>query len=459
MKPGIRVLFVACLLLLSSHGCSSLPNVRDLIEWPEGRRPPTIVTADRKLTPEESRAVVARLEAEVRPTDILKKHLAREEKASRSPLVAGNKVALLPDGPSAYAKMLKAISNARDHINLETYIFEDDQVGQRFAELLIQKRAEGVQVNLIYDSIGVRGTSRDFFDRLRQSGILTLEYNPITTFDLRRLNQRNHRKILVVDGVVAFIGGVNISRVYSTSPFGKSRAVRSARHNNWRDSHIQIEGPSVAAFQQFFLDDWIQGNGAPLPARKYFPVLKERGKELVRPVNSTPRNHSYTVYEVFVSALSHAERYIHLTQAYFVPDAEILEALKAAVRRGVEVTMIVPSFGDSGPVFHAGRSHYSDLLRAGVKIYERKDAFLHAKTAVIDGVWSTVGSANLDWRSFLHNDEVNAVILGEDFAEQLERVFKKDLEASERVALEEWEDRSYSTRFKEWASRLIEYWL
>jgi cardiolipin synthase len=265
------------LLLSTTAACSSLPNVRDQIVWP-GDRPPTIVATERTLNPAESHEIVARLASQVGPTDVLKKHLAREELVTGNPLVAGNRVTLLADGPSAYAAMMKAIQAARDHINLETYIFEDDEVGQRFADLLIKKAAQGVQVNLLYDAIGAIDTSPEFFERLRRRGILTLEFNPVTTFDLRRLNQRNHRKILVVDGLVAFIGGVNISRVYSKSPFGKSGGRDRGRHNNWRDSHIQIECPSVADFQRFFMDDWIQGNGVALPPVKYFPDTKERGK-------------------------------------------------------------------------------------------------------------------------------------------------------------------------------------
>jgi cardiolipin synthase len=457
MQFTAAVHLAALFLLLNMASCSSLPNVRDRIEWPDDRRPPTIVRAERHLSPLESQATVARLGQHA---DILEKHLLREEMVTGQPLVAGNAVRLFADGPSAYEAMTSAIQNATDHINFETYIFEDDQVGQRFAELLIQKADQGVQVNLMYDAVGAIGTSPEFFERLRRHGVLTLEFNPIKTLDLRRLNQRNHRKILVVDGLVAFIGGVNISRVYSKSPFAKSRGrERGGLENNWRDSHIQIEGPSVTDFQRFFMEDWNQGKGADLPMRRYFPVPQERGKELIRAISSTPRNHSYAVYEVLVSALSHAERYIHLTQAYFVPDSEILAALTTAALRGVEVTLILPSFSDSGPVFHAGRSHYRSLLRAGVKIYERKGAFLHAKTVVIDGVWSTVGSANLDWRSFMHNDEVNAVILGGDFAGQLEVVFRKDLELSEQILPEEWEQRALSTRFKEWAARWIEYLL
>jgi cardiolipin synthase len=461
LKPMVLLLRALITLSLAlSVGCSDLPNVRNLLERSGRSVPPTIITAAGKLSSHESRAVLARLEQEAGSTDILDQHLAREELVTGSPLIAGNRIKLLPDGPSAYAAMTTAIQGAKDHVNLETYIFEDDLVGQRFAELLIAKQQQGVQVNIIYDGMGGLSTASEFFDRLRQHGIMILEYNPLTPFDLKRLSQRNHRKILVVDGKTAFVGGVNISRVYSKSPFAKSATRKDANsHDNWRDSHIQIEGPSVAAFQQFFLDDWNTGNGSRLAPKNYFPPAKEKGKLLVRPISSSPRNHSYAAYEMFVSALTHAQRYIHLTQAYFVPDQAILEALKSAARRGVQVTIILPSFGDSGPVFHAGRSHYSDLLRTGVRVYERQQAFLHAKTAVIDGVWSTVGSANLDWRSFIHNDEVNAVILGRDFADQLNAVFQQDLKASRKVTMEEWDKRPLVFRVEEWVSRLFEYWL
>lgn len=377
--------------------------------------------------------------------------------------MVGNAVRLFSDGPSTYTAMFQAIERARDHINLETYIFEDDTVGRRLAELLIQKEKEGVQVNIIYDSFGSLETSDAFFERLRDGGLKVVEFNPVNPLDVKRrwmVNQRDHRKILVVDGTIAFTGGVNISRVYSRSPFRSSRPKSpEAAKTLWRDTHVQIEGPVVAEFQRTFLKAWTQQKGPPLPEQQYFPPLKPAGKLIVRAINSSPADDMATIYRVFVSAISHAEQSIHLTVAYFAPDGQMLKALTDAAARGVDVTLLLPGVTDSGLVVRAGQSHYKRLLQAGVKLYELQGALLHSKTAVIDGVWSTVGSANLDWRSFLHNEEVNAVILGDEFAAQMGALFQQDLAASRRITLKEWETRPFIHRVKETIGRILEYWL
>ncbi len=407
--------------------------------------------------------MITRLEWEIGPVDILHKHLAELESITGSPLVGGNTVRLLNDGPSTYAAMFEAIEDAKDHINLETYIFEDDEVGRRLAELLIKKQRESVQVNIIYDSVGCLETSDAFFEHLRDSGVKIVQFNPINPLAVKRrwmVTKRDHRKILVVDGSVAFTGGVNISRVYSRSPF-RSRRPKSPEGAKklWRDSHVRIEGPVVAEFQRIFLEAWAQQNGPPLPKRKYFPVLENAGNVVVQAINSSPALDLVTIDKVFLSAITHAERSIHLTVAYFAPDGRMIKALMDAAARGVDVTLLLPSVSDIGLVIYAGRSHYGELLRAGVKIYERQDALLHAKTAVIDGVWSTVGSANLDWRSFLHNEEVNAVILGDAFAAEMEALFQKDLAASRRVTPDAWNARPFIQRVKEATGRLMKYWL
>ncbi len=458
-----RRLIASFVCLMMTVGCASLPNVEDLLNNAARSRRPTVVDAEGQLSAGATKKVLAGLEREVGPADILRKHLAESEAITGSPLVVGNTVRLFSDGPSTYTAMFQAIERARDHINLETYIFEDDTVGRRLAELLIQKEKEGVQVNIIYDSFGSLDTSDAFFERLRDGGLKVVEFNPVNPLDVKRrwmVNQRDHRKILIVDGTIAFTGGVNISRVYSRSPFRSSRPKSSeAAKKLWRDTHVQIEGPVVAEFQRMFLKAWAQQKAPPLPEQKYFPALKPTGKLIVRAINSSPADDMATIYKVFVSAISNAEQSIHLTVAYFAPDGQMLKALTDAAARGVDVALLLPSVTDSGLVVRAGHSHYRKLLEAGVKIYELQGALLHSKTAVIDGVWSTVGSANLDWRSFLHNEEVNAVILGDEFAAQMEALFQQDLAASRRVTLKEWKTRPFIHRVKETIGRILEYWL
>jgi cardiolipin synthase len=369
---------------------------------------------------------------------------------------------LLQDGPATYQAMLAAIGKARDHINLETYIVEDDEVGRQFADLLLQKQAQGVQVNLIYDSVGSIRTPKSFFDRLTEGGVKVLEFNPVNPLTAKKgwqINNRDHRKVLVIDGQTAFVGGINISSVYSSGSSPSRSRPSSVKGTGWRDTHLQIEGPVVDEFQKLFMATWTAQRGAPLAAKNYFPALTVKGRDLVRAIGSAPDNPHSLIYLTLVSAISYAEKQVYLTNAYFVPDPQLLKTLIDAAQRGVDVKLILPSVSDSGLVFHAGRSHYSELLAAGVKIYERGGSVLHSKTVLIDGVWSSIGSTNLDWRSFLHNDEINAVVLGREFAQQMQAIFAQDLAASTAIDVEQWEHRPLRFRLREWGARLGEYWL
>ncbi len=375
-----------------------------------------------------------RLKRSVAPTDLLDRQTAVMESVSQSPLTKGNKVTLLVDGPATYAAMFKAIENARVNINLESYIFEDDATGRKFADLLLQKQAAGVQVNLIYDSIGSSNTTAAFFQRLRDGGIQVVEFNqinPLKAHGKWGLIQRDHRKILITDGKLAIVGGVNISQVYSSGVSRKKVAVKPALP--WRDTDVQIEGPGVAEFQKLFLDTWVNQKGPELAGPSYFPHLEEKGTALVRAVGSTPGETNRLTFVAYVSAITFAEHSVHLTNAYFIPDDQILKAFTDAARRGVDVKLILPSTTDSRLALDAQQYNYSRLLKGGVKVYERRKALLHAKTAVIDGVWSTVGSTNMDDWSFVSNDEVNAVILSREVAVEMEEMFAKDLAASDEI--------------------------
>ena len=455
------------LLLLSAAlvGCSSLPTVRPDMT-PVDRTGVKFQAANgRILSPERSRSLVAAL-ATGDQADSLARHLALEQAVSDTPLTVGNRVQLLQDGPSTYAAMFRAIAAARDHINMETYILEEDEVGERFAAALIKKQAEGVQVNLIHDSVGTLGTSKAFFKRLSDAGVQVLEFNPVNPLAARAgwdVNQRDHRKLLVVDGNLAVMGGINISGVYSSSGSGRlGSGPPSGGGKNalpWRDTDLLIEGPVVGTFQRLFIDTWESQKGPPLAPRNYFPTLEPVGKEVVRAIGSKPDDPSSPIYVTLISAFNSADTEILLTNAYFVPDPQLIESLVRAVARGVDVQVIVPSVTDSALVFHAGRAHYEPLLRAGVKLYERRGALLHAKTAMVDGVWSTVGSTNLDWRSFLHNQELTAVILGPEFGAKMRVAFERDRAESDLITLEAWQKRPVTTRAKEFLARLWEYWL
>jgi cardiolipin synthase A/B len=354
-------------------------------------------------------------------------------------------------------------------------------------KLLADKQRAGVQVNLIYDSVGSINTPSDFFDELKSAGASVLEFNPVNPLTAKKgweINQRDHRKLLIVDGKTAFLGGVNISSVYSSGSSGRRKAAKPDDKNGekkipWRDTHVQIDGPVVASFQRMFLSTWEKQKGEPLKEKVYFPALKVEGAEVIRAIASSsddlPKRDAIAssasekseasneavapIYTTLLSAIANAETSVFLTNAYFVPDAQLINALKQAVARRVKVKIILPGHTDSALVFHAGRSYYTSMLEGGIEIYERSDKLLHSKTVLIDGVWSSVGSSNLDWRSFLHNDEVVAIVLGTEFGNQMLKMFEKDLAASQKITLDEWRSRPFLLRVKESAARVWAYWL
>jgi cardiolipin synthase len=454
-------LLVALAVFTAAAGCASLPNAPEVIgAVPTDHGPPRIVSSGGLLSPARSSALMERLKHSLKPTDLLERQTAVIEAVSGSPLIKGNMVELLVDGPATYAAMFKAIGNARYNINMETFIFDADETGQKLADLLIRKCREGVRVNIIYDSVGSLNTPASFFQGLRDNGINVVEFNPVNplkTHGKLPVTMRDHRKILVVDGMIAITGGVNISGVYSSRFSGAERENESLIP--WRDTDVQIEGPAVAEFQKIFLRAWIWQRGTLLTGSNYFPVLKAMGDDFVQVVSSRPGELGRTTFIMYVSAVISAERTIHLTASYFVPDSQMVDALVDAARRGVDVKIILPKTSDSTLALYAGHYYYDELLESGVKLYERRDTVLHAKTAVIDGVWSTVGSTNLDFWSFSENFEVNAVILGGAFADEMEKMFVDDLAESDQITEEKWDDRPLFSRVREWFAHLFAHML
>jgi cardiolipin synthase A/B len=446
----------AALWILMAAGCATLPDAR-LMDQRYAVQAAQFQNAQGALSAKRSAAIMAGLKRTSGDLDILDKQIAREQEIVGSALVVGNQVRLLQDGPATYEAMFAAMRAAKDHINIESYIIEDGSIGQQFAEVLLERQAQGVQVNLIYDSVGAFGTARAYFDRLVQAGIQVLEFNPVNPLLATKAwapNNRDHRKLLVVDGRTAFLGGINISNVYSSGSALRTSAGPPDPGSGWRDTDVQIDGPAVGEFQKLFLQTWEKQKGKPLAEKIYFPPIAPQGSEIVRAIGSTPDDPYSQIYLTLLSAIGNAENQVYITNAYFVPDPQLIGALLAAVARGVDVRLILPGESDSAAVFYAGRSYYTQLLEGGVKIYERKGALLHIKTALIDGVWSCVGSSNLDWRSALDNDEVNAVILGREFGRRMQAVFAGDLAASAPIALESWQRRSLGLRLKELTARV-----
>jgi cardiolipin synthase len=440
--------------------CKTLPAVEQLP--PPAKASPTVATPNGKLPPQRAAQLVARRWANAAPD--LKPLALLEEQATGVPLIAGNKVTLLFDGPATMRDMMAAARAAKHTINLETYIFDQDPVGLRFADLLIEKQQQGVTVNVMYDSVGTLGVPQAFFDRMQAAGIHLLAFNPVNPaarLGHWDLNNRDHRKLMVVDGKIAFTGGINISETYANSSFFRSKKKPNAadgKRVGWRDTHIRIEGPAVATLQWAFINNWVHQAAGELPKANYFPPLKPAGTNLVRVLATVP-DHAYQIYKSLQVAINEAKKSIHITSAYFVPDQQTVDALCAAARRGVDVKLVLPGVSDHGLVFHAGRAFYEQLLEAGVRIYQLQVAILHAKTAVIDGAWSTIGSANIDYRSFLHNYELNVVVIDPAFGRDMESAFNEDLRDSKEVTLEQWHHRPLSDRIKEWAARLGQYWL
>jgi cardiolipin synthase len=456
----------ALLLPLLLAACASVPDLDRQMLRTE-RTPVRLEGARGVLTHAQSEKILAELKRKSPDTNIFDRHVAVEESLSENPLSIGNKVTLLQDGKATYAAMLRAIHGARHSVHVETYIFEADEVGQEFAKALVERRRAGVKVRVMYDSVGSIDTPKEFFQGLRDAGIDVVEFNPLNAGTVLteglRLNHRDHRKLTVVDGRVAFLGGINISSVYtpSGSGGGSSGSGPSAGDKKktpyadkpWRDTAVQLEGPVVTDLQRAFVEMWEGAKKEKIDARDLYPKLEPAGKQVVRAIASSPEGGPNPLYVGLISAIESAEKSVHITIAYFVPHKELLGALESAARRGVDVRLILPSKTDSNLVLYAGRAYYGELLDAGVRIYERKSRLLHSKTAVIDGVWSTVGSTNLDWRSLSTNAELNAVVLGPEFGDQLERSFEADVALSEEITPQKWAARPFSERLRESGAR------
>jgi cardiolipin synthase len=385
------------------------------------------------------------------------------------PLVTGNRVDLLQDGPGTYAAMFDAIASARDHVNLESYILEAEGPGEEFARRLIDKARAGVRVNVLYDSFGSLGTPASYFDHLRAHGVNVCEYNPLRHLGnllSRALHLRDHRKLLVVDGRIGFIGGVNISPVYSagSSPLASLEGSAAPADGDpvktgWRDTHVRVEGPIVAQLQRLFMRHWSRHSSIALRGTHYFPPLAPVGNQRVALAACDAGRRRNPFYRALLSALDAAQHRIFLTTAYLVPTRRLMRSLIRARKRGVEVRLLLPGISDFWAPLQAGRSHYARLLRAGVHIHELRDALLHAKTCVIDGLWTTVGSSNLDWRSFLHNAEANLVVLDAALGQEMERTYLDDLARSREIVRAEWSRRGWRQRLAETVARRFEFFL
>jgi cardiolipin synthase len=447
----------ANLALVLVAGCATVAPIDRFMLSSERE---TVRLADGKgaLSHAQSQKILAQLKARSPETKVLDHHVAVEEALAGTKLSVGNAATPLEDGRATYRSMLQAIRGARHHVHMEMYIFEDDEVGREFAQAMAERARGGVKVRLIYDAVGSMGARKGFFDEMEQAGIAVAVFNPVAPGLLKRgpvgAQARDHRKLLIVDGRIAILGGINNSRVYGSASASGSARGESFEERPWRDLQVRIEGPVVADFQRAFVDQWQKWKKESLPEAGLYPRLAPAGPHVVRALASSPHEDGApdALYLALISAIEAAETEVCITNAYFVPHPQLLEALSAAARRGVDVKLVLPGKTDNALVFHAGRANYQPLLDAGVKIFERKERLLHTKSAVIDGVWSTVGSTNLDWRSLAYNDELNAVILGPEFAARMKAIFERDLANSEAITPEKWAKRPFLDRVKETAA-------
>ncbi len=422
---------------------------------------------------------LAKLRAEGRGA-LVQRHLGVLAAAGEADLFRGNSARLLIDGPQTFAAMKAAIATARQRVLFESYIVEDDGVADEFAALLLRKAAEGVKVALLYDSVGSMGSDPAFFERLTQGGVAVCAFNPVNPLERPGhwgLLQRNHRKMLAVDSDIAFTGGINLSNVYARGSGGSAPGRRSggsgslgglggsgaadkgrrlALDEGWRDTQVEVRGPAVGAMAGLFRSSWgAQGCPGALPPDPP-PRQATAGQRVVKVVAGNPKEGLNPAYKALLAAIDASQASVHLTMAYFAPGQDMVQSLSDAAARGVDVQLVLPGRSDVQMVLHAARSHYAQLMKSGVRIHEMTRTVMHAKTAVVDGVFSTVGSSNLDWRSIVGNNEIDVIVLGDDFGQELEALFEQDVEASVRVDPAAWADRGLRQRFLEAIGRLVE---
>ncbi len=387
------------------------------------------------------------------PNDAVPAMRAICERIAGRPFVPGNHVQLLINGPASLLALGAAIAAARRRIDMESYEF-DDTAGGAFGDALLAAKQRGVAVHLIYDGWGTLTTPSALFDRLRKGGIDTLDYNPLLPgvrlpFDV---NSRDHRKLFIADDRVVITGGVNISRVYVNPP-----GVHAADPDDeaWRDTDIRIEGPVAAQFEQVFAGTWRRQAGKALPPPPAPPPAFADGAPVLA-IAGTPAAGKPQIYQALLAVIGLARKSVHLTTGFFAPTGDLLHALEAAARRGVDVQIIVPGRSTSAVTLEAGRADYGGLLAAGVGIHEFHGRILHAKTAVIDGAWTAVGSSNLDWRSTVWNNEIDAIVLSRGVGAEMNRVFASDLAASVRITRQGWARRGLSERLSELGASLMQ---
>jgi len=366
---------------------------------------------------------------------------------SKSLLTENNSLKVLSYGKLTFASIINDISRAEHHIHLEFYIIEDDQIGNTIKNHLIQKAREGIEVRIIYDDVGSWSLSKRFISQLIYSGAKVFSFMPVKTYRFaNKLNYRNHRKIIVIDGKTGYVGGLNIADRYNRDESDPAY---------WRDTHLRIEGDAVKSLQFIFLTDWYFMSGQLLKDNIYFPAHDITEKHLVQMLASGPDSDWSSIMQTYFSAIATAYEYVYISTPYFLPNESILTALKTAALSGVDVRIILPMQIDTTLAKWSSRSYIEELLESGVRVYLYKKGFTHSKILIVDGVFVSVGTANMDVRSFDQNFEVNALVYDQNICELVKATFFEDLSNSEMLSLNDFSKRPFSQKLRESVARLF----
>ena len=361
--------------------------------------------------------------------------------------VPGNRIENLENGEQIFPAMLEAVRSAQRTINFETYIYWSGRVGKQFADVLSERARAGVKVNVLVDWVGSQKMDDGLAEQMQAAGVEIQRYHPLHWYNLGRMNNRTHRKLLVVDGRIGFTGGVGIADQWAGS---------AQDPDHWRDSHYRLEGPAVAQMQAAFLDNWIKTTGKVLQGADYFPALEPRGEAIAQVFTSSPSGGGDSMQLMYLLSITAAEHTVDLSASYFVPDDLTRKALLAALGRGVRLRIIVPGKHiDELLVRQASRADWGELLQAGAQIHEYQPTMFHCKLMIVDSQLVSVGSTNFDNRSFRLNDEANLNIYDRGWAERLEDVFEADLARSRKITLEDWKHRPLQQKMVERFSALL----
>ncbi|WP_129782121.1 phospholipase D-like domain-containing protein [Peristeroidobacter soli] len=363
------------------------------------------------------------------------------------PILEGNRVAHFENGDQIFPAMLAAIRGARHSINFETYIYWSGDIGREFADALIERAHAKVPVHVLVDWVGSQKMDEVLVHEMAEAGVRIERYHPLEWYHLVRMNNRTHRKLLVVDGRIGFTGGVGIADLW---------AGNAQDEEHWRDSHYRIEGPAVAQMQAAFMDNWIKATGGVLRGEDYFPSLEAAGEAAGQVFTSSPTGGADSMLLMYLLAFSSAVKTIDVSASYFVPDELTLRVLIDALKRGVRVRVIVPGEDiDTEIVRKASRASWGGLLAAGAQIHEYQPTMFHCKTVIVDGLLVSVGSTNIDTRSFRLNDEANLNVYDAAFAQALTEVFERDLKQTRRITLQTWRDRPLTEKIMENAAAAL----